>query len=72
MPGGPIILADDKLVIVTEDGKLVLAKATPAGYQKLGEATILRDGVRAHPALVAGKLFARDDRELICVELGAK
>lgn len=70
MPGGPIILADDKLVIVTEDGKLLLAEATPAGYAKLGAATILRDGVRAHPALVEGKLYARDDRELICVELG--
>ena len=69
MSGGPVVLAKDKLVVVTGDGELVIAKADADAYHELARARVLNGSVRAHPALVDGKLLARDGSQLICVDL---
>jgi outer membrane protein assembly factor BamB len=67
---GSMILADGKLIILTEDGDLVLAKATPAKYEELARATVLQSPpVRAAIALADGKLYGRDARKLVCWDL---
>src|SRR5262249_13363438 len=61
--------AGDQLVILTEDGELVLADASPTKYVEKGRVSKLNGPVRAHPALADGQLYARDGKTLICWNL---
>ena len=69
MSAGNLILADGKLLILTEDGELILTPATPEGFKVLHRQQILGLEARAHFALANGKLYARDKRRLVCVDL---
>jgi outer membrane protein assembly factor BamB len=66
---GSIIIADGSLIILSEDGDLVLVKATPESYQEKSRATVLGSACRAQIALANGRLYARDTRKLVCLEL---
>ena len=67
---GSMILADGKLIILTEDGDLVLAKASPEKYEELARAAVLTNRpCRAPIALANGKLYGRDGRKLVCWDL---
>ncbi len=66
---GSMILADGKLIILTEDGDLVLAEASPKAYKELARAPVLGPACRAQIALANGRLYARDTKKLICLEL---
>jgi outer membrane protein assembly factor BamB len=69
---GSVTLAGSTLVLLREDGELVLAEASPAAFRRLAGAKILGGAVRSHPALVEGKLLARSGSELVCVDLGKR
>jgi outer membrane protein assembly factor BamB len=65
-----LIVADGKLVIVTDDGELVLAAASPEAYRELGRSTVSRKtATRALPALSNGLLYVRDSTTLKCIDL---
>ena len=67
---GSMIVADGKLIILTENGDLVLAKASPDKYQELARASVLANRpCRAPIALADGKLYGRDGRKLACWNL---
>jgi outer membrane protein assembly factor BamB len=67
---GSMIGADGKLIVLTERGDLVLVDMTPRAYRELARARILDAGpCRAQIALANGKLYARDQSKLICVDL---
>lgn len=68
-PVANLILADGKLVIVTDDGSVVLAAASPEAYRELGRAQLFRGDTRALPALANGLLYARDSSTLRCIDL---
>jgi outer membrane protein assembly factor BamB len=59
---------DDKLLLVEEFGDLVLLDANPKEYRELARSKICGK-TWAHPALANGRLYIRDAKELICVEL---
>ena len=65
---GNLIAADGKLFITTMKGELVLVRATPERYDELGRATLL-DSTRQAPALSNGRLFLRDDKEIVCLDV---
>lgn len=65
---GNLIAADGKLWITTMTGELVLVRATPERYEELGRATIL-GSTRQAPALSNGRLFLRDDKEIVCLNV---
>lgn len=69
---GPYIVADDKFFILSDDGVLTILKASTREYAQLARAKVL-DGVDAWGplALVKGRLFARDSRRLVCIDLRA-
>ena len=67
--GGTILLAGDRLIIVTEKGDLVLAPADPGGFRPLARAKVLPGTVRAYPALAGGRLYARNLDTLVCLDL---
>ena len=66
---GNLIRVKDKLIVLTEDGELILAEASPKGFRTLHRQQILGTGARAHFGLANGKLFARDQRRLVCLRL---
>ena len=70
---GPYLIAEGKLLILGDDGVLILADAGSKGYRELGRARILT-GVDAWApmALVDGKLIARDSNTMVCVDLAVR
>jgi outer membrane protein assembly factor BamB len=66
---GTVTLAGARLLILKEDGQLLLVCANPDRYQELDRAQILSNGVRAYPAVADGLLFARSKDKLVCVDL---
>ena len=68
---GTVILAGKELLIFTERGELLRAPADPAAFRPTARAQILGFTVRAYPALANGLLIARDNKNLVCVDLRA-
>lgn len=66
---GSMILADDHLYILTENGALVCAEANPGAYRETARAQVLIGPCRAQPALSDGRLYARDGKRLIAWNL---
>ncbi len=67
---GSVMVAEGRLILLTEGGKLVIAPATDEGFLPTAQSKILGSGIRAHPALSNGRLLARDKKKLICVQIG--
>lgn len=65
---GAIGAAGDKLLLVTEDGELVVAAADPGGYRELSRAKVVDGGVCwTMPVLANGRIYARNSLgELAC------
>jgi outer membrane protein assembly factor BamB len=59
----------DKLLLLTVEGDLVLAEASPKAYRELGRASIAKSTTRALPALANGHFYCRSKDKLICVKL---
>lgn len=59
---------DGKLLLVEEGGALVLVDPDPTEYKELARTKICGT-TWAHPAIAGGKLYIRDNRELVCVQL---
>jgi len=66
--------------LFNESGDLIVARLTPAGYEERGRFHVLeptgeafgRQVVWSHPAFAQRCLFARNDKELVCVSLAAE
>lgn len=59
---------DNKLLLLEEAGNLALVDPDPKEYRELARAKICGN-TWAHPALANGRLYVRDAKELICVEI---
>jgi outer membrane protein assembly factor BamB len=68
---GTVTLAGHHLLVLTEQGELILAPASEQGFKPLARAQILPFVVRAYPALADGRLYARSKDQLVCVDLAA-
>jgi hypothetical protein len=64
-----MILAGDRLLIMRETGELVLAPASPDAFRPIARAQILPAVVRAYPALADGRLYVRNEKTLVCLDL---
>jgi outer membrane protein assembly factor BamB len=70
----------DRYVLANEKGDLILARLTPQKYEEIGRAHILeptntmpgRAVVWSHPAFANRCVYARNDRELVCVSMAAE
>ena len=75
-----LVRHEDRYFIFNEKGELILAELSPAGYQEIGRMKILeptqqagrRKVVWSHPAFAGRCIFARNDKEIVCVDLAAK
>jgi outer membrane protein assembly factor BamB len=70
---GSLILAGNKLVVLSEKGELLLARASPEEFEPLARAKVLSGVCWTPPALANGRLYVRNARgELRCLDLGVK
>ena len=71
MKTGSLMLVDGKLVILGEEGKLVIAEASPQSYKELASAQILpKKRCWTMPVLANGKIFARNNAgQLVCLDV---
>ncbi len=67
---GSLMIADGKLLLLTEDGKLVLAKATSDGFEELAESDFLEGRCWTVPVLFNGHVYGRNATgKLVSVKL---
>jgi outer membrane protein assembly factor BamB len=72
-----IVKNGNRFFLFNEKGDLIIAKLSPAGYEELSRAHLLepsntdpgRPVVWSHPAFANRRVYARNDKELICVDL---
>ena len=69
---GTLIMADGKLIILTTDGELVVAEASPEAYKEIATAQILEGSCLTAPTLAGGRLYLRNLSEIICLDLARK
>jgi outer membrane protein assembly factor BamB len=70
---GPFMIADDKLLILEDNGLLVMARATEKAYTRLAHAKALSGKEAWAPmALADGRLLVRDYGKIYCMDVGAK
>ncbi len=71
----------DRFVVFNDQGEMILAELTPKGHKVIDRAKILdplersRDGrivVWSHPAFAHRCVFARNDKEMVCVSMAAE
>jgi hypothetical protein len=67
---GTVTLAGDDLLVLSEQGELLRAPASADAFKPMSRTQVLPGGVRAHPAIASGRLFARSPKLLVCMELG--
>ena len=64
-----IIYADGKFIMLDEDGNLILAKPTAEGLKIISQAPILVNNAWTPPTLAGTKLYARDRKMIVAVDL---
>jgi len=69
---GSLMLADGKLIILGERGKLVTAQASPEGFRELASAQILTGKCWTVPVLANAKIYARNaNGQLVCIDVSS-
>ena len=68
---GSLLRVDDHLLVLGEQGKLLLVKATTR-YEEEAEARPFRDRCWTMPVLAEGRLILRDERMMKCYDLRKK
>ena len=66
------LIADDRrLLVLSQDGTLLLVDALADEYRPLGRLELFPgdSGVYSHPAIAGGRLFARGSGEIVCLNL---
>src|SRR5262249_52892597 len=70
---GQVLLAGDRLIVLTESGRLVLVEATPEGHRELGS---VPGGEAAktwnNPAVASGILYVRNHEEMAAFDIRAE
>lgn len=61
---------NDKLLMLEDSGSLVLLDPNPTAYRELARSSV-SGPTWAHPALSNGRLYVRDEKEIICMQLTA-
>lgn len=68
---GSLMATNDKLIVLSENGELIIAGATAAAYEEIGKAKVLQDNrCWTVPTLAEGRIYARGKSgELACIDV---
>lgn len=70
---GPFLIADQKIFVLDDGGKLTLAEASPKAYRQLDEAPVLAGPDAWAPmAMVGPRLLLRDLNRMVCLDVSKK
>ena len=70
---GALSAADDKLIVISQRGRLMVVAATPEGFKELAGADILSGRCWTPPTLSNGFIYARNSQgKLVCVDVRAQ
>jgi outer membrane protein assembly factor BamB len=71
--GGSMVRVGDKLVTLSERGKLSLVLATPEGAKPLAQSQLFdAREVWSTPLIYGGRLYAKGGEEFVCLDLGGE
>lgn len=68
---GSLLMADGRLIVLSDRGALALVEASPDGYVELGRLQLAEGKHWTVPTLWDGRLFVRNERELVALDLRA-
>ena len=67
---GSLMAADGKLIVLSERGELIIARASPKGFVALARAQVVSGRCWTVPVLAQGRIYCRSaDGELVCVDV---
>ncbi len=70
---GSLVLADGKLVGLSEKGELIIAEASPDAYKPLARAQVLTGKCWTTPVLSNGHIYCRNARgDVVCLDVSGK
>ena len=69
---GQLVKSGEKLILLDEDGTLALIDTTPAGLRVLAKVSLLQRASWTPPTLSGSKLYLRDRKSLMALDLAAK
>jgi outer membrane protein assembly factor BamB len=75
-----IVKHEGRFFLFNEQGDLIIARLSPAGYEEISRARLLepdntdprRNVVWSHPAFAHRSIYARNDKEIVCYSLAAE
>jgi len=67
---GSLLIADGHVIALGEDGTLVLAEASPSEYVEKARAKVLDGICWSVPVLANGKLYVRNEKQLLALDPG--
>jgi len=73
--GASLVRAGDKLIVLSQTGTLYLLLATPQKSQVINKFELFPEGfdqVWSTPLVYRGKLYAKGEKELVCLEVGKR
>ncbi|SRR6266404_3703884 len=69
---GQVILASGHLVVITEEGELVLVKATPDKHTEVARFSAIEGKTWNYPAIAGGRLLVRNQTQMACFDVSGK
>ena len=66
---GTLIIADGHLIVLSEEGQLGLAVATPQGFVEKSKNQVLEGRCWTIPSIADGRVYVRDESELVCLDM---
>ena len=69
---GALMVADGKLILYSDNGKLGVAEASPAGFKEISNSQVLGGkSTWAAPVLANGRIYCRSLENLVCLDVKA-
>jgi outer membrane protein assembly factor BamB len=67
--GGGLIVADHKIIMLSDTGELVAGEASPAAFAPISRAHVLGEWCWTAPTLANGRIYCRNNQgELVCLD----
>ena len=66
---GTVVLADELLILLSDQGQLALARWNTESYQEIGRMKLLNGPTWTAPSPADGRLFLRNHEEIVCLDL---
>jgi outer membrane protein assembly factor BamB len=66
---GQVMLAGEHLIVLTEDGDVVLVNATPERHEEVARFSAISGKTWNHPVIADGRLLVRNIREMAAFDI---